>query len=41
GHLYTWDINRLDIVNQMNLHSTIINRTQFHPKRKLHREKLK
>ncbi|CAF1384306.1 unnamed protein product [Adineta steineri] len=32
GHLYTWDINRLDIVNQMNLHSTIINRTQFHPK---------
>ncbi|UJR22007.1 hypothetical protein I4U23_025074 [Adineta vaga] len=32
GYVYIWDVTRLDTVNQLDTHSTIINRIQFHPK---------
>ncbi|CAF5019998.1 unnamed protein product, partial [Rotaria sp. Silwood1] len=32
GYLYIWDATRLITTDQLSIHSTIINRLQFHPK---------
>ncbi|CAF1161745.1 unnamed protein product [Rotaria sordida] len=32
GYLYIWDATRLITIDQLNIHNTIINRLQFHPK---------
>ena len=32
GYLYVWDATRLVITDQLNVHSAIINRLQFHPR---------
>ncbi|CAF2827423.1 unnamed protein product [Rotaria sp. Silwood2] len=32
GYLYIWDAIRLVTIDQLNIHNTVINRIQFHPK---------